>query len=194
MKIIKPTYPLTLIDGRLEDISKESSEIRIPENRFITVWENDPTEDLEPEIEEYWKLNYKRFDIHLLSGLPHRDPVEIIESIDKGCLEVVIKTHVPDMEQITKIVKLLGKGIYGYIYGYDLKRFTFLTNQPEQLAKRIIENCDGPWDDDPYNPRNALIAILERKEAVFFDLHSGEKYSITTTGWYNRRFEIEKWK
>lgn len=160
--------------------------------RYVTNWENDPTEEAEIWVREYCEIHYKNLEMRILSSLRNRSQIEIIDSIRSGCVAVVIKPHIIDRDQIVKLLSTISKGIYGYVFGTDIEEFIFLKANPHEAAKEFVEACRGKWDDDPYNPRNGLTAVLLRAKCYFVG-HGDEKYEVKSyNGWINRDFEIVK--
>lgn len=158
----------------------------------VVNWENDMIASPEKAVIDYCAKHYPNLELEMLSGLNKRHPVDIIDSIRKDCRAVVMNPNILNKDQVLKLISMLGKGLYGYVYGEDLEEFVFITSHPKEDAESVISWCmEGDWNDNYVNPRNALTAILKRVKCYFIGF-DGEKYEIITDGWNHRGFEIKE--
>lgn len=152
--------------------------------RIITNWENDLTDTPEPFVLEFIQSHkmYSGYDFKFLSGLPHRDIRDLIDSINES-RTIIFRTYLLDKNQVSSLVSALHKPIF-HSHDGDSREFIFLCDDAWQTLCDFKSACKTHWGDPA---RVGLVDILLKKYIYFIDI-KGIKYELKTDGWYNRDF------
>ncbi len=158
------------------------------------VWENGFEDKVDPYVTAFLEARFRSFDVDFLYALDHRDKQDIIDNIRDASV-VVGKLNLLDPVQVRKLTSMLGRGIYGKVFGDWLHSFIFLSSFPKEDAEQVAEACRTEWSEDVATPRNGLTAILARCKVQFIDVNGDHYagYEIKSTG-SDRDFKVEEIK
>lgn len=144
----------------------------------ITNWENDMIAEPEEFVKQFAKRQYPNYDLEILSGLGHRDPQDLYDSL-RDSRVIIIQPNLLEREQVVKLVSAISHPIHVNFNGatreWDIREFVFISVRPFDDLMQIKEWCAGVKDQWG---EHALTKVLINCEAHFYGIANMEHYEM----------------
>ena len=141
------------------------------------------SDEIDPIVSQFISDKYGHCDVSILSGLKRRDLGEIWNTL-KDNRVVVIQPSLLDETQIRTLTKSISHGIWINFHSntnnLHVRKFDFLSSDPYNDAKQIIDYCKGLKDD---HGENALVKIVKSLEVNFYGFDD-TRYELRAEGYF----------
>lgn len=155
--------------------------------RTICIWENDMTDEIDPKVLTFLGHRFKGYDFNQLSGLAHRDEMDIIDSI-RNNYAIIIQPNMLECEQVQSIAKLISHPIHtnknSNQNDYEIQRFIFLSNHPWETLLQIKSNLKDVKDR---HGELCIQKIIRNCATEFYNFDSSIYYELVEDGYWDTK-------
>lgn len=150
--------------------------------RTVTIWENEMTDQIDDQVNEFIQNNFKGYEVKQLSGLSYRDPMEIIESV-RDSYAIIMQPNLIVASQVQDLARLISHPIHvgknGAQHTYDVQRFIFISTLPFETLKEIKDALKNVKDQVN---ESCLMKILKNCSVEFMTYDNSIHYELKSEG------------